>query len=169
MRAYLALLAITMKVLKAVEQNPDLDLEEQLGDNYSSKGRQRASAVWDKLPGSISWDFATGSEGNIINRDLINLLGARTLARLRSMGSKVFMTSCRWEIGYLSQLQLQQSVSVYHHRGASKGESECPLTVRGHLHAFIKHSRHIMSEGWNWGKFSDHSELVKSGKLTDVK
>jgi len=94
MRSYIALLACTMKVLKSVEQNPDRDVGMTLGDENFEEGRQEeGSGPWGKLPGSTSWDFATGSEGNTVNRDLINQLGARTLLRLKNLGANVVRTA----------------------------------------------------------------------------
>jgi hypothetical protein len=94
MRAYIALLACTMKVLKSVELNLDRDMDESSGDDRFEEGRQEEdSAPWGKLPGSVSWDFATGGEGNTVNRDLINQLGARTLLRLKKLGADIVRTS----------------------------------------------------------------------------
>jgi hypothetical protein len=93
MRAYIALLACTMKVLKSVEQNPDRDVGGPLGDEKFEEGRQEeGSGPWGKLPGSASWDFATGSEGNTVNKNLIHHLGARTLLRLKELGAIIVRT-----------------------------------------------------------------------------
>lgn len=88
MRAYIALLACTMKVLKSAEQNPDRDSSDS-GEERFEDGRQEGSAPWSLLPGAISWDYATGGEGNIVNRDLIHHLGARTLSRLKELGANI--------------------------------------------------------------------------------
>ena len=83
MRAYIALLACTMKALKALEAAMDRDWsDEEPGDeepnNFSS---------WHKLPGAVEWDFATGSVGNTVSQDLIDQLGSRTLAALKRCGA----------------------------------------------------------------------------------
>lgn len=89
MRAYIALLACTMKVLNAVNENPDHDTERGLHKGRTGKVLDEPSLPWDRLPGAASWDFATGSIGNIVNKDLINQLGSRTFACLRNSGAEL--------------------------------------------------------------------------------
>lgn len=78
-----------MKVLNAVEDDPNHETEggpynvnpEGVGDD--------PSLPWDKLPGAASWDFATGSIGNIVSKNLVNQLGSRTFACLRNSGAEL--------------------------------------------------------------------------------
>lgn len=95
MRAYVALLACSMKALKAVEHN--LDREQSDSDSAGKDGAggsdedsdDLATSSWQKLPGAVQWDFATGSVGNTVNQDLINQLGSRTLAALQQSGAPI--------------------------------------------------------------------------------
>lgn len=94
MRAYIALLACTMKVLKSADLNLDRDwdlpVSDSSGEDRSEEGREEENtAPWSLLPGAVSWDYATGGEGNTINRDLINQLGARTLLKLKQLGASI--------------------------------------------------------------------------------
>ena len=86
MRAYVALLACTMQALKAAESERDADWPEEAEGN-SAEGDGESSTTWRKLPGTQQWDFATGSIGNTVNHDLINILGSRTLTALRASGA----------------------------------------------------------------------------------
>ena len=92
MRAYIALLACTMKVLNELDGNPDHEI---LGSSFQSESEQGpalSSAIWSKLPGSASWDFATGSIGNTVSKTLINQLGSRTFEALRHSGAELSKT-----------------------------------------------------------------------------
>lgn len=88
MRAYIALLACTMKALKSSD-NLDLEKGGEPDQSKSSDVSDELSTPWDRLPGSICWDYATGSIGNTVNRDLVNQLGSRTLAFLRSCSAEL--------------------------------------------------------------------------------
>lgn len=90
MRAYIALLACTMKVLNELDGNPDHDpISSSLKSDSVEGANEFSSVIWSKLPGSASWDFATGSIGNTISKTLINQLGSRTFASLRQSGAEL--------------------------------------------------------------------------------
>ena len=90
MRAYIALLACTMKALHELDGNPDHEL---LGSGLQTESPEEStelpSSIWSKLPGSAGWDFATGSIGNTVSKTLINQLGSRTFASLRQSGAEL--------------------------------------------------------------------------------
>ena len=89
MRAYIALLACSMKVLNAAEANLDHELFGASDTSTTRSAAEQLSLPWDKLPGAVSWDFATGSVGNTVNKALINQLGSRTLAILQESGAEL--------------------------------------------------------------------------------
>ena len=92
MRAYIALLACTMKVLNELDDNPDHEVLSSSLQPESEEGPDFPSAIWSKLPGSASWDFATGSIGNMVSKTLINQLGSRTFESLRRSGAELSKT-----------------------------------------------------------------------------
>lgn len=78
-----------MKVLNELDGNLDHEVMDSGLQPEPEQGMEFSSAIWSKLPGTASWDFATGSIGNTVSKTLINQLGSRTYESLRRSGAEL--------------------------------------------------------------------------------